>query len=227
MIVADEKPIKEVLAMVKDRKKVLVVGCGSCVSICFAGGEREAELLADALGVASAKDSLGLELEHGSVLRQCEWEFNEPLKDRVSDHDCVVSVACGVGVQTMAEQYPDADILPGLNTTFMGMPRTQGVWEENCVGCGSCLLSHTGGVCPIARCAKNLLNGPCGGASPGRCEVSEDVPCAWEQIHDVLKAKGRLSGINYISEGRDWSASMAGSPRKRVRPDLTKDYEQA
>ena len=154
------------------------------------------------------------------TLRQCEWEFIEPLAEDVEAADVVLSTACGVGVQAMAEKYPHKLIIPALNTTSMGMPVEQGVWLENCGGCGNCVLAFTGGICPIARCAKSLMNGPCGGSQGGSCEVSKDIDCAWLQIYYRLKNQGRLDLMTKYTPAKDWTTARDGGPRRTVREDL-------
>ena len=220
MIIAEQKPIKELIEMTKGYSQILLVGCGSCVSVCFAGGEKETETLASGLRLAAKARGEKLTTKVTSVLRQCEWEYIKPLAAEVNQSQLVLSTACGVGVQTMAEMYPDKLVFPALNTTSMGMPMEQGVWLENCGGCGSCLLDKTAGICPIARCAKSLLNGPCGGSQAGRCEVSNEIDCAWQLIFDRLKRQGRLDLMTEYSPPKDWTTARDGGPRRTVREDL-------
>lgn len=220
MIIAQQKPIGEIIEMTSKLKKLLVVGCGSCVTVCFAGGERETRVLATGLRLAASKEGRNLELEVDMCERQCEWEFIEALADKVAAADAVVSTACGVGVQLMAERYPEKLVLPGLDTNFMGLPVEQGVWVENCGGCGSCVLAYTGGICPIAKCAKSMLNGPCGGSQDGKCEVAADIDCAWHQIYVRLKKQDRLNMITEFKPAKNWSTARDGGQRKIVREDL-------
>ena len=220
MIVAEQKPLEEIKGLIGDAHKVLVVGCGTCVTVCFAGGEKEAGILATSLRMTSKIDGQAKEVEHITVQRQCEWEYIDPLREQIEDVDLVLSLGCGIGVQALAERYPKSIVVPGLNTTFMGMPTEQGVWEERCAACGQCLLGLTGGICPIARCAKQLLNGPCGGSQGGKCEINKDVDCAWNLIYDRLKAQGRLHLLMEIQPPKDWSTSRDGGPRRITREDL-------
>ena len=220
MIVAEQKPIDEVKGLLGDAKKVLIVGCGTCVTVCFAGGEREAAILGSLLRMSTKLDGSPKEVTEATVQRQCEWEYLDTLRERVAAADIVLSLGCGVGVQALAERYPDAVVVPGLNTKFMGLPLEQGVWAERCAACGNCLLGLTGGICPIARCSKQLLNGPCGGSSKGKCEVNPDIECAWQLIYDKLKAQGRLHLLMDITPAKDWRTSRDGGPRKIVREDL-------
>ena len=220
MIIAEQKPLEEIKGLIAGAEKVLVVGCGTCVTVCFAGGEKEAGILASSLRMATKLDGNGQGVTHVTVQRQCEWEYIDPLSEQVGEADIVLSLGCGVGAQALAERFPQAVVVPGLNTSFMGMPTEQGVWEERCAACGDCILGLTGGICPIARCAKQLLNGPCGGSQNGVCEVDPDTPCAWQLIYDKLKAQDRLHLILEIQPPKNWSASRDGGPRKITREDL-------
>jgi ferredoxin len=220
MIIAEQKPLEEIKGLIAGAEKVLVVGCGTCVTVCFAGGEKEAGILASSLRMATKLDGNGQGVTHVTVQRQCEWEYIDPLSEQVGEADIVLSLGCGVGAQALAERFPQAVVVPGLNTSFMGMPTEQGVWEERCAACGDCILGLTGGICPIARCAKQLLNGPCGGSQNGVCEIDPDTPCAWQLIYDKLKAQDRLHLILEIQPPKNWSASRDGGPRKITREDL-------
>jgi ferredoxin len=220
MIIAEQKPLEEIKGLIGDAEKVLVVGCGTCVTVCFAGGEKEAGILATSLRMASKIDGQPKDVTHTTVQRQCEWEYIDSLGEQIHDADIVLSVGCGIGVQALVERFPEAWVVPGLNTSFMGLPTEQGVWEERCAACGSCILGLTGGICPIARCAKQLLNGPCGGSQNGVCEVSKDLPCAWQLIYDRLKSQDKLHLITQIQGPKDWSTSRDGGPRRITREDL-------
>ncbi|OGO10018.1 MAG: hypothetical protein A2Y93_08805, partial [Chloroflexi bacterium RBG_13_68_17] len=214
------KPLEEIEGLIAAAEKVLVVGCGTCVTVCFAGGEKEAGILATSLRMATRIDGQPKDVQHVTVQRQCEWEYIDPLRENIEGVDVVLSLGCGVGVQALAERFPQAVVVPGLNTVFMGLPTEQGVWEERCAACGSCILGLTGGICPIARCAKQLLNGPCGGSQGGKCEISKDTDCAWNLIYDRLNAQGRLHLLMEILPPKDWSTSRDGGPRRITREDL-------
>lgn len=227
MIIAEQKPLQEIRSLIDEAENVLVVGCGTCVTVCFAGGEKEAGILATSLRMASKLNGNAKAVDHVIVQRQCEWEYILALDENVQNADVVVSLGCGIGVQAIAERYPEAVVVPGLNTSFMGMPTEQGVWEERCAACGECILGFTGGICPIARCAKQLLNGPCGGSQNGICEIDSETPCAWQLIYDRLKAQDRLHLILEIQGPKDWSTSRDGGPRKITREDLRLAAEQS
>ena len=220
MIVAEQKSLEEIKSLVGNAEKVLVVGCGTCVTVCFAGGAREAAVVSASLRMSTKLDGSPKEVTDVTVQRQCEWEYLDEIASQVETVDVVLSLGCGIGVQAIAEHFPNTWVVPGLNTTFLGLPTEQGVWAERCAACGDCLLGLTGGVCPIARCSKSLLNGPCGGSIDGHCEVDEDIPCGWQLIYDRLSSMGKLDVLMDIQPPKNWSTSRDGGPRKIVREDL-------
>jgi ferredoxin len=227
MIIAEQKPLDEIKTLIAEANDVLVVGCGTCVTVCFAGGEKEAGVLATSLRMSSKLDGESKDVDHVTVQRQCEWEYIDPIGDQVQNVDVVVSLGCGIGVQALAERFSAAVVVPGLNTTFMGLPTEQGVWEERCAACGQCILGLTGGICPIARCAKQLLNGPCGGSQNGVCEINPETSCAWQLIYDKLDSQDRLHLLMEIQPVKDWSTSRDGGPRRITRDDLRLAAEEA
>ena len=220
MIVAEQKPLGEIKQMVLGYSKVLVLGCGTCVTVCCAGGEKQVGVLASALHMATRLAGKEIEFLKATVQRQCEYEYNEAIANLLPEVDAVLSLACGIGVQTINEQFPELPTLPGLNTKFLGQPTEQGVWEERCQACGDCMLGTTGGICPISRCAKSLLNGPCGGSRNGVCEVDPNTPCAWQLIYDRLTALGTRELLLELNDMKDWRTNRDGGARKIVREDL-------
>jgi ferredoxin len=220
MIVAEQKPLEELKALIGEAEKVLVVGCGTCVTVCFAGGAREAGILSTSLRMASRLDGQAKAVSDVTVQRQCEWEYLDQIEAQVKEADIVLSLGCGIGVQAIAEHFPDAWVVPGLNTSFLGLPTEQGVWVERCAACGDCILGLTGGICPIARCSKSLLNGPCGGSENGHCEIDPAVDCAWQLIYDRLNSKNKLHVLLDLQPPKNWKLARDGGPRKIVRKDL-------
>jgi ferredoxin len=220
MIVAEQKKLEEIKALVGDARRVLVVGCGTCVTVCFAGGAREAAIVASSLRMASKLDGNEKTVTDATVQRQCEWEYLDEIAEQVSAADVVLSLGCGIGVQAIVEHFPSAWVVPGLNTSFLGLPTEQGIWAERCAACGDCVLGRTGGICPIARCSKSLLNGPCGGSEGGHCEVNKDIQCAWQLIYDRLSSMGKLDLLMELQPPKNWKASRDGGPRRIVREDL-------
>ncbi|MBN1483612.1 MAG: methylenetetrahydrofolate reductase C-terminal domain-containing protein [Chloroflexia bacterium] len=225
MIVGEQKPLEEIRKLVAGHKKILILGCGTCVTVCFAGGEKEVGILASSLRMAEQLAGNQVEIQENTVQRQCEWEYLDPIAEQIQEADVVVSLACGIGVQAIAQRFEDVWVVPGLNTTFLGLPEEEGLWTEQCQACGDCVLGLTGGICPIARCSKSLLNGPCGGSQGGKCEIDETVDCAWQLIYDRLSRLGKLDLLMEIQPLKDWSTSRDGGPRRIDRPDLRLEEE--
>ncbi len=220
MIVGEQKSLDELKDIVADYQSILILGCGTCVTVCFAGGEKEVGVLASSLRMATKIDGQQKAFDEMTVQRQCEWEFLDAIRDEIPKHDLVLSMACGIGVQAIVERFPEVDVAPAVNTTFLGLPEEHGLWTERCAACGECILHRTAGICPIARCAKSLLNGPCGGSQGGKCEIDPEVPCAWQLIYDRLEAQGRLDEMLEIMPVKDWSTGRDGGPRRLLREDL-------
>jgi ferredoxin len=215
MIVAERKPMDEIKALIKDYNKVLIVGCGTCVAVCLAGGEKEVSVLNSGLQIARKMENNPIELGAATIQRQCDMEFLDELADMVDEYDALLSMACGAGIQFLAERYPEKPVLPAVNTTFMGVNKDVGWYEERCRGCGTCVLGVTGGVCPVTMCAKGLFNGPCGGTNSGSCEINADQPCAWFMIYERLSEQGRLDNIMEIIPANEWQNQI---PRTTIQP---------
>jgi len=220
MIVADKKPIEEIIEDIKGHDKVLVLGCNECVTVCEAGGKKEVGILASALRMFFLNQGKEMKIDEKTLERQCDHEYLEEIRNIVDQYDAIVSIACGVGVQFTAEKYHSTPIYPGVNTCFMGVTEERGLWAERCQGCGQCILSRTGGICPVSRCAKRVMNGPCGGSSKGMCEINKELVCAWQLIVERLKALDRFEEYEDLSPIKDWSTDRAGGPRKVVREDV-------
>ncbi|MBN2210709.1 MAG: methylenetetrahydrofolate reductase C-terminal domain-containing protein [Sedimentisphaerales bacterium] len=222
MITAERKPFDTVYEFARRHKKVLVLGCGTCVTVCMAGGKKEAEILTSQLTLKARQDGVDLEVEEHTIERQCDREFfDEATQRKIKDADAVISLACGVGVQFCIEVLPDAIVYPGVDTKFYGATIEQGLWSERCGGCGNCVLEQFGGLCPVARCSKSLLNGPCGGSSDGKCEVNSDIDCIWQLIYDRMKKLGRLDELEQNQPAKDWTTGRDGGPRRILREDVT------
>ena len=226
MIVAERKSIDEILQLLAPYKRVLVLGCGSCVTVCLTGGEKQAEELASLLNLAAKQKGLALTAEFDCITRQCDREFITNLKQDPATYDAVLSIACGVGVGYMSEQFPKVVILPGLNTSFYGANTAPGEWKEYCHGCGECVLAWTGGICPIARCSKSLINGICGGTKDGKCEVKQEMDCAWYLIYKRLAELGRLEELATLRPARDWSKDRSRGVRRLTHAELAQQEEE-
>jgi ferredoxin len=219
MIVASPKPVTELKNLIARHSKVLFVGCGTCVTVCLAGGEREVGIASYAMRMARRMEGRQLDLTQVTIERQCENEFIKDLADPVAKVEAIVSFGCGAGVQAIAERFPNKPVYPGLNTQFLGILEEQAIWTEKCLGCGDCMLAQFGGLCPVTRCAKRLLNGPCGGSTENQCEVDEGRPCVWQLIFSRLKNIGQLDRLETIVPAKDWSCAWHSGARKTVRKE--------
>jgi len=207
LIVAEQKPFEEIRRMIAPYGRVLILGCGTCMTVCDAGGEREVSFVHNALRLAQAKSGDGTHtFSEYTLKRQCDPEFLDLLVDEIADVDVILSLGCGIGVQAIAEQFPELPVLPGVNTSFMGMTKESGVWDERCAACGDCRLEETAGICPITRCTKGILNGPCAGTKNGKCEANKDMDCAWVLIYKRLERLGQLEKIRRYYPPRNFRA---------------------
>ncbi|MGQ9759824.1 MAG: methylenetetrahydrofolate reductase C-terminal domain-containing protein [Candidatus Methanomethylicaceae archaeon] len=186
MIITKSKPREELMRLVEGRKGVFIVGCGTCATVCQTGGEEEVEDLAKTLGdKVSGKVVVETPCDL-RVLRRDLGQYSAPIKSA----DSIIALCCGSGAQAIAE-FTGKIVIPGLDTLFAGETERIGKFYERCRACGDCLLYETGGICPLVRCAKALLNGPCGGMADGKCEAGGHVrECAWVLIYRRLKELG-------------------------------------
>ena len=200
MIVAKRKPFNEIKELVSGAKKILVLGCGTCVAVCLAGGEKEVAILSTQLKMALALENQDVEIDEMTIERQCDREFigEVSTKANVDDYDLILSTACGAGVQLLSDVFDHKVVLPALNTTFIGVAEGPGVWTERCRSCSDCVLAETGGICPVTMCAKGLVNGPCGGARKGKCEADTEKDCAWTLIYNRLEKLGKMDRMKQI-----------------------------
>jgi ferredoxin len=213
MIVARKKPITEILSMIQGYRSILTVGCGTCVAVCLAGGEKEVEVLNNELALVRGIGENPVEATGFTVERQCDMEFLENVDVLAEKTEAILSMACGAGIQFIAERYPDIPVYPAVDTVFIGVNKGVGEYEERCRSCGNCVLDITGGICPVTMCAKGLFNGPCGGTDEGMCEVDSGRPCAWYQIYERLFAQGRLDEMKRLVPSRGWDDRKPRSVR--------------
>ena len=209
--ITEQKPLEEVMQYLDKCDRVYLIGCGTCATMLHTGGKSEVLEMNDKLEAAGKKVTGWM-----FIPTACDELTRDALRECASDiekADSIVAMTCAFGVQTIT-LYTDKPVYPALNTLFIGKEESPGYFTEVCMQCGSCVLGQTAGICPLVRCAKSLLNGPCGGSVEGKCEISPDTPCAWQMIIDRLTALGQLDKLEEIQPPRDWSTSHAGGPRK-------------
>ena len=223
MIVVRPKPVDEVRDMVAKHKRVLLVGCNTCAAVALAGGETEVDTLVEVLRLAADRIGADVEFSGTVVPRQCEPEFVDQVESE--GYDAILSLGCGAGVAFLANTE-NKPVYPALDTIFIGAAKGFGSWSAECSACGSCVLGETAGICPITRCAKGILNGPCGGVKDGRCELG-DRDCAWVQIYDRLEAQGHVEDFAKTEEPKDfsvktktpeWDVASGGTPAESSAP---------
>ncbi len=204
MIITTQKPLDEILNFISPYGEVLVIGCDGCTQP--PRGLREAKTLSQLLDLSGKLNNKEFTFQQTTVAKQCDdYLAASTLRSQIGDAEVVLSLACGLGVQTLAEVFPELPIFPAQNTHFMGAEeRDGGILEKRCAGCGDCLLAVTGGICPVARCTKGLLNGACGGTKDNKCELSQERDCAWVLIYDNLKRQGKLDLLKEYRPPRDY-----------------------
>ena len=206
-----QKPFEEIAEALNEMEKVYVVGCGTCATMCQTGGKSEV------LDMKAKLEAAGKKVTGWMVIPiACDELTKDALGESTKDiegAEGILAMTCAFGVQTIT-LYTNKPVYPALNTLFIGKEETPGHFTEVCMQCGDCILGKTAGICPLVRCGKSLLNGPCGGSVNGKCEISPDIPCAWQVIYDRLAALGQLDKLEEIVPPRDWSTSHSGGPRK-------------
>lgn len=214
MIVTKRREFNKLKENIKSHKSVFLLGCSECAALCGTGGEPELKAMKETLE-AEGKEVTGLiAVKSGCQVLGTKLEL-KPFKDAIKKADCIIVMSCGAGTQTAAELFEDKPVYPANNTMFLGnMTRFQ-IFDERCSLCGECILDMTGGICPVTRCAKGLLNGPCGGSQGGKCEISPDMPCAWQLIIDRLSKTGGLKKLEDILPPKNWDQVPVGKQEKR------------
>jgi len=206
VIVTSQKPLDEILDYLAPYTKVLIAGCDGCTQP--PRGLREAKALSQLLELGGMLRGKKFEIKTTTVAKQCDSYLTATtLRPQTEDTEAILSLACGLGVQTITEVLPDLVTFPAQNSIFVGMEaREKGTFEEWCSACGDCILALTGGICPVTRCAKGLLNGPCGGASNEKCELNPENDCAWCLIYKRLKKLGKLDVLKEFRPPRPYRA---------------------
>ncbi len=204
MIITTQKPLDEILDFISPYSNILVAGCDGCTQP--PRGLRETKTLSQLLELGGKLRNKNFVFKVTTVIKQCDsFLAASILKPQMDNVAAVLSLACGAGVQTLAELFPELPVFPTQNTHFVGAEdRERGILEERCIGCGDCLLAQTGGICPVTRCTKGLLNGACGGSKNGKCELDSEKDCAWVLIYERLKKQGKLEFLKEFRPPRDY-----------------------
>jgi len=205
MIITKQKDLDNIVEMISG-DPVFIVGCSECATLCNTGGEKEVLEMKKYLEERKIRVTGWVVLEPACNLQNDKRIFRK-YKSKLDNTDKILVLACGNGVQTVAEIFDNIDIIPGTDTLFLGETKRIGDFEKRCNLCGECITHLFGGFCPISRCPKGMLNGPCGGSVNGKCEVNKDVDCVWDLIVKRFKKKGELDKLKQINAPKDWSKS--------------------
>ena len=214
MIITKQKKLEDILASLKDSKNVFLVGCGECSTTCKSGGEPELLEAKKKLEQAGKTVTGYVVPDAPCVAAQMKTALAKNTK-ALKESDAILVMACGLGAQSVkANDRRELVVLPGCDTLFAGATDSSGQFLELCSACGECILELTGGICPVTRCPKGLLNGPCGGSDKGKCEVDKDKDCVWTLIYKELKKANRLYLLKEIRPPKDYSVMT--KPRKLI-----------
>jgi len=215
MLISEQKPIEEILGYLEGDKSIFLVGCKGCAEGWGSGGEKQVAEMKNTLQEQgkAVSGSVVVDMLCDSTLTKLKLRT---YKKEIAAADSILVLTDGAGVQTVAELVNKV-VHPGCNTLSSGGAHAEWKEAERCLECGDCMLEFTGGLCPIARCSKHLLNGPCGGSQGGKCEVDPDIPCVWQQIVDRLAKLGQLDKLERLVTPKNWSVSLiSGPPVKRL-----------
>lgn len=205
MIITRQKDFNVLLNSIKDGP-VFIIGCNECATICHTGGEEEILSMKDNLKKNNIQTTGWVILEPACHLLN-DKRLLKKYKNEIENAKKILVLACGNGVQTVSEIIRDTDVIPGTDTLFLGEIKRANDFEKRCIMCGECIQDLFEGVCPVSRCPKSMLNGPCGGSIDGKCEVSKDIDCIWDIIYKYLKEKGELHKLKEIQKPKNWSKS--------------------
>lgn len=207
MIITTQKPLDEIMDRLSPYTKILIAGCDGCTQP--PRGLREAKTLSQLLELGGKLKKKDFDFKTTTTAKQCDYYLTaSALRPQLDGVEAVLSLACGIGVQTLAELFPELPVFPAQNTHFRGAElREQGILEIRCAGCGDCLLAETGGICPVARCSKGLISGACGGQQNDKCELDPERDCAWCLIYEQLKKQNKLDLLKEFRPPRDYQLS--------------------
>lgn len=205
MIVTKQKNFDLILRAAGNRS-LFIIGCNECATLCGTGGENEVIAMKKAIEERNIPVTGWVILEPACHLQNDKRLLKTYVKE-LDRAEKILVLACGNGVQTIAEMVDDKEIISGTDTLFVGEIVHANEFQKRCTLCGECLLDSFGGYCPVSRCPKSMLNGPCGGSSGGKCEIDTEVPCVWDQLYHALEKCGKLQVLKVIQKPKDWSKS--------------------
>jgi ferredoxin len=208
MIITRQKDFNTVLNLLKDKKKVFLVGCGECATTCNTGGEEQIAEIKSRLEAAGKVVTGWAVPDAPCISAQIKTAMAKNRK-ALGESDAILVYGCGSGTQSVKENDRlNLDVFSGNDTICAATVDSAGNFKEVCSSCGDCLLELTEGICPVTRCAKGLMNGPCGGQKDGKCEVDREKDCAWILIYKKKIEKNRVADLKSVIAARDNKKSL-------------------
>lgn len=205
MIITRQKSHEEILKIIDGKNNIFIIGCGDCAATCKTGGADEVAAFAEFLKSRGKSVTGYVVPDVTCASAQAKIAFAKN-KEALKKSDAVVVLACGSGVQCVKDNdRMNLDVYSGCDSLHAALIAADGSFKKVCSACGECLLHLTEGICPVTRCAKGLLNGPCGGQDKGKCEVDRTTDCAWILIYQRLKDKNRLDRLRKRQPPKDHS----------------------
>jgi len=206
MILSKQKPWEEILGYLDGENNIFILGCNGCAQASGTGGPVQVAEMKNKL------EEIGKKVTGSTVTDfLCEKALvKSRLRNKVEQleaADSILVMTCGVGVQAVATAVNKV-CHPACDTVNLGGSRGEWRGSERCLECGECLLDYTGGICPLTACTKGLINGQCGGASKGKCELDPEKDCGWELIYNRLKGLNQLNKLRGFITPKDYSKMM-------------------
>ena len=218
MIITKLKSIEEILKLLGNKESIFIIGCGACASACFTGGENECNELKKKLEEVGKRVTGYTVIDETCHIPLVKKELRKH-NDKLEKTDSFIVLACGAGTQAVSSSFINKPVYPGVDTCFLGTIERVGNFTEYCSMCGECIIGDTAGICPVTRCGKGLLNGPCGGVINGKCEINIDNDCVWVLIYNRLKAMGELNRFKNIHNPKNHLKRIKPSSLKVRRGD--------
>jgi len=206
MIVSQQKPLEEILGYLDGEDRIFILGCNGCAEASGSGGPVQIAEMQSILE-ENGKKVIGSMVIDFLCQKALVKSRLRPRTEQVEAADSMLIMTCGLGVQAVAASV-NKICHPACDTVNMGGSRGEWSGKERCMECGECLLDYTGGICPLTACTKGLINGACGGASNGKCELDPERDCGWELIYERLKQKNQLDKLKKFIPPKDYSKMM-------------------
>ncbi len=206
MILSEQKPQEEILCSLEGENNVFILGCNGCAQSSGTGGPVQVKEMKKRLGEAGKKVTSSMVIDFLCQKALVKSRLRARTQE-VESADSILVMTCGIGVQAVSAAINKV-CHPACNTINLGGSRGEWKGGERCLECGDCLLDYTGGICPLTACTKGLINGPCGGASQGKCELDPEKDCGWELIYERVKQKNQLDKLRKFITPKDYSKMM-------------------